>query len=305
MTDTSTRGATSMLSRLIPWVARIGWLLVALVGGTALESAVVDRSGAVRWTVAIGGWTTFGIVALGLVLASTPTLAVVRVASPLSLVAAPASAVGGAPAIDVAALVVPAMVAVTAIFTAEFGRVWVQASAYGDEERFPLRPPAAAGAAALVTWAVWAASVISGPLLVAARVWIPGGLLCAAAIGGAAFLGPRWQRLAGRWLVLVPAGLVVRDPIVLAETLMLRRDEVAAIQLAPADTEAADLTGPASGYVLEVTTTGPTTAVFAYTPSEPNGKAIHMLSFLVAPSRPGLVLAAADRRGLPVAQGAG
>lgn len=301
MSDASPRSTLARLPLLVPWVARLGWLLVALLGGTALEAAAEPRSDAVRWTVAIGGWTIFAIVALCVVIASTPTLAGARALSPLALVGAAAAALGGAPALDVAALVVPAMVAVTAIFTAEFGRSWVQASAYGDEERFPLRPPVAAGAAAGVTWALWAAAFVTGPLLLAARAWIPGVLLSALGMAGALFLAPRWMRLAGRWLVLVPAGLVVRDPIVLSETLMLRSDEVAAIQLAPADTDAADLTGPASGYVVEVATVQPTTAVFARTPTEPTGKAIHLLSFLVAPSRPGSALAAARRRGLPVA----
>jgi hypothetical protein len=289
------------LARLLPWVARLAWVLVAVVGGGALEGAVDGRSGAVRWTVAVLGWTLWAAVALGLVIAATATLGLVRVLSPLSLLAAGTAAIAGSAATDVAVLVVPAMLAVSAVFTAEFGRAWAQASAYGDEERFPLRPPAAAGAAAAVTWVVWAAAAFAGPLLVAARVWIVGGLLSALAVAGAAFLAPRWMRLAGRWLVLVPAGLVVRDPIVLGETLMLRRADIAAIGLAPADTEAADLTGPASGYVLQVTTTGTTTAVFAPTPSEPNGRAIHLLSFLVAPSRPGAALGAAHRRGLPVA----
>ena len=301
MTDAAAGRTDTRVARVLPWVARLAWLLVAVVGGDALEAAVDGRSGAVRWTVAILGWSLWAAVALGLVIAAAATLSLVRVLSPLSLIAAIAAAIAGASATQVALLVVPAMVAVTAVFTAEFGRAWVQASAYGDEERFPLRPPAAAGAAAAVTWAVWAAASVAGPLLLAARGWIVGGILCALAVAGAVFLAPRWMRLAGRWLVLVPAGLVVRDPIVLGETLMLRRADIASIGLAPADTEAADLTGPASGYVLQVATTVTTTAVFAPTPSEPNGRAIHLLSFLVAPSRPGAALGAAHRRGLPVA----
>ena len=72
------------------------------------------------------------------------------------------------------------------------------------------------------------------------------------------------------------------------------------IGLAAADTEAADLTGPASGYAVEVATSETVTTVFAYTPSEPGGKAIHMRAFLVSPTRPGATLRAAADRGLPV-----
>ena len=63
-------------------------------------------------------------------------------------------------------------------------------------------------------------------------------------------------------------------------------------------------TGPgalaASGYAIEIATTESVTAVFAFTPAEPNGKAIHLRSFLIAPSRPGLALRSAAARGLPV-----
>ena len=73
------------------------------------------------------------------------------------------------------------------------------------------------------------------------------------------------------------------------------------LALAPADTEAVDLTGPASGYAIEVATTESVTTVFAFTPKEPNGRAIHMTGFLVSPSRPGEALRTAAARGIPVA----
>jgi hypothetical protein len=184
--------------------------------------------------------------------------------------------------------------------SAEFGRQWVQASAYGDEERFPLRFPVGAGLAAIVAWALWAPAMIAGPLLLAARSWIAGAVLCVLAVGGVVFLGPRWHRLSMRWFVLVPAGVVVRDPVVLADTFPLRTAQIASIGLATADTEAADLTGPASGYAVEIATTESVTTVFAFTPSEPNGRAIHLRSFLIAPSRPGSALRSANARGLPV-----
>jgi hypothetical protein len=192
------------------------------------------------------------------------------------------------------------VVSVAAAMTAEFGRRSVQASAYGDEERFPLRFPVGAGSAAIVSWIVWATAIITGPFLLAAGSWILGAVLGLVAAAGVVLLGPRWHRLSMRWFVLVPAGIVVHDPVVLADTFPLRTAQVASIRLAPADTEAADLTGPASGFALEVLTTESVTTVFAFTPSEPNGRAIHLRAFLIAPSRPGRVLRSARARGLPV-----
>ncbi len=89
--------------------------------------------------------------------------------------------------------------------------------------------------------------------------------------------------------MFVPAGIVLHDPVVLADTVSLRTAQVAHIALAPTDTEAADLTGPASGYAVEVTTTQSITVVFAFTPKEPNGRAIHLpasSSHPAAPVRP-------------------
>lgn len=284
-----------------PWVARSAWILVAVIGGSAVESAVDGRSSAVAWTAAIGGWGLWAAGALALAIASVWSLTVVRIVVPMSLIATITAGIGGAPAIDLVLLGGPTVVATAAVTTAEFGRQWVQASAYGDEERFPLRFPVGAGLAAIISWLVWAPALIAGPLLVAARSWFAGVPLCVLAIAGAVLLGPRWHRLSLRWFVLVPAGVVVHDPVVLADTFPLRTAQVASIGLAPADTQAADLTGPASGYAIEVATTESVTAVFAFTPADPNGTAIHLRSFLIAPSRPGRALRSARARGLPVA----
>ena len=156
------------------------------------------------------------------------------------------------------------------------------------------------GVAAVVTWMVWSAMIVAGPLLIAARSWIVGVPLTLLALVGTLVLAPRWHRLSRRWLVLVPAGIVLHDPVVLADTLSLRTNQVRRMRLAPEATEAADLTGPASGYAVEIETIGTVTALFAFTPKEPNGRAIHLTAFLVSPSRPGQALAAAAARRLPV-----
>ena len=235
-----------------------------------------------------------------MLIASVRSLTIVRVGAPVSAAVAVAVVVAGVSAAELLSFVVPAAITLLVVFTAEFGRSFVQASAYGDEDRFPLRPPAAVGVAAVVTWMVWAAMIVAGPLLVAARSWIAGVPLTMLALVGTLVLAPRWHRLSRRWLVLVPAGIVLHDPVVLADTLSLRTNQVRRMRLAPEATEAADLTGPASGYAVEIETIGTVTALFAFTPKEPNGRAIHLTAFLVSPSRPGQALAAAAARRLPV-----
>ncbi|MCH9838031.1 hypothetical protein K0U83_20380 [bacterium] len=295
-----TSPARPLSARAIPWVARFAWVLVAIVGGGALESAASGRSNAVQWVIALGSWTVFALVAIGLLIPAVISLTITRVGAPLSLIAAAAAAVGGSPSIDVALLVAPAIVAVTSIFTAEFGRWMVQASAYGDEDRLPLRSPVPAGAAAVVSWILWAPALLGGPLALGTANWIAGIPLTFLAVAATAFIGPRWHTMSRRWLVLVPAGLVVHDPVVLADTLMVKTDQILSLGLARSETEAADLTGPASGYAVQVDTSQTVSTVFAFTPQEPNGRAIHMTGFLIAPSRPGEALRCAAVRGLPI-----
>jgi hypothetical protein len=291
---------SALVSTSIPWIARLGWLALAAFGGAAVQSAIDGRSAAVRGVATFGGWTLWTIVAAALAIPSVWSLTIARVGTPLALAVAIATGVAGAAGVDVGVLALCALITCLAAFSAEFGQSFVQASAYGDEVRLPLRPPAAAGAAAVATWLVWALCLIAGPLLLAARSWVGGAVLTLVALAGVVVLVPRWQRLAQRWLVLVPAGLVLHDPVVLADTVMLRTSQIGGLRLAPADTAAADLTGPASGYAVEITATESITTVFAFTPSQPHGRAIHMTAFLVSPSRPGLALRAAARRGLHV-----
>jgi hypothetical protein len=98
----------------------------------------------------------------------------------------------------------------------------------------------------------------------------------------------------------VPAGLALHDPVVLGETLMLRRSEIASIRLAPVDTNAADLTGPTTGNAIEVGAAVAVTALLAPTRQQSRGRAIHLTAFLASPTRPGRALLAARKRGLPV-----
>ena len=82
--DSSTMSAAA---RAMPWIARAGWIVVAVIGGTAVQAAVDGRSSAVAWTTAIGAWSLWGVVALALAIASVRSLTVVRVGVPLAVIA--------------------------------------------------------------------------------------------------------------------------------------------------------------------------------------------------------------------------
>ena len=71
---------------------------------------------------------------------------------------------------------------------------------------------------------------------------------------------------------------------------------ISSLVLAPAGTEAADLTGTALGPAIEIGLVAPETVVLAPTRKKPGGTALHVRSVLVSPTRPGRTLAEAARR---------
>ncbi len=288
------------MDRWFPWALRLVWVATAAAGSTAVAEAVDGRSDPVRLLATWGaaaGWVV-GVAAMAF--PAVVTLTATRVVVPLAVAVAIAAAFGGASVLPGALFVALAVAAALLAFAAELGRAFVQASAYGAESRFPLRPPLGFAIAAVVAWCLWAAALVTGPLLLAARSWVAGAIVSVVAVAATWMLVRRWHLLSRRWLVLVPAGLVVHDPVVLGETIMLRRSQVAEVGLAPADTEALDLTGPASGHAVEIRTREMITALMPPDAEHPTGRAIHLRALLVAPSRPGRFLADAATRRLPV-----
>jgi hypothetical protein len=282
----------------VAWASRVLWLAVAVLGGAAISDALDGRSRSIIVTATILLWAGWALCAMALMVPSVIALTVVRVVVPIAIVVAVLASTA-ASAVNAAVCVGLSATTALVVASAEFGQWMVQSSAYGDERRFPMRPPTAFVLPTLVSWAVMVTGVIAGPLALAARNWWLGIPMSAAAIGLVWFLAPRFHRLSRRWVVLVPAGFVVHDHVVLAETVMIPSANIASVALAAADSEAADLTGPAIGSAVNVTLISPATVLRAPTRDRPTGTALHVRSLLVAPSRPGRLLEAwAPRAGV-------
>jgi hypothetical protein len=284
-------GGSRLLSGLTgTWGPRIAWLLVGVAGVWSIGDALDGRSAALRAMVTVAAWLVWGIGVVALVVPSPLGLTVMRMTNALTGGAAVISWSCGASPVSGATFVACAVVSGLLVGGAEFGQRCVQASAYGDEHRFLLRPPAAFLPPVAVAGVVWVAAFLAAPLLLGAGQWIIGAVVAVAAALLTWLLLPRFNALSRRWLVFVPAGVVVHDHVVLAETLMVPRSELDGIELAPAGTEAADFTGPAAGHAVEVSLRAMVTALKAPTKATPRGTAVHVQSFIVAPSRPGAVL---------------
>jgi hypothetical protein len=279
------------------WALRIVWALQVLTLGPAIGGALEDQSRAVQVAGSVGAWLAWFVALLVALVPTTSTLTVVRMVVPGSVLVALACGPAGASVATSVVALAGSLVVTLLVLGGEVGQAFVQGSAYGDETRLPLRPPGPLLLGPIpVLWLAMATSVVAGPMMLAAQAWALGAVVTLLAIGLVGLGFSRLHRLARRWLVFVPAGLVVHDGIVLAETVMYPRAQIGEISLALADTQAADLTGNALGPAVEVRLAAPGTVVLAPTPQAPAGTALHVQSFLVSPTRPGRAIAEAKRR---------
>lgn len=283
------------------WAVRAVWLVLPLAVGPALAAALDHRSAGVRGvgsTLAWGVWV--GVLVASLVPRAS-SLTVLRVGAPGAVVAAAWAAGPGSPDDELlrgAVAVAAAALAAAVVAAPSVADAFVDGSSYGTERRFALRVPPALAVLATVTWVVVAAGVVTGPLLLGARQWVAGGLATvvgsAAAVAGVRSL----HGLARRWVVFVPSGVVVHDPVGRPESVMAPRPLITRLAPAPADTDAVDLTLGAPGIAIELETSEPLPVTVRRRGRELGTEVTNRVVF--TPTRAAAVLAEAEGRRLPV-----
>ena len=284
----------------LTWIVRAVWLSLPLTLGGLLSDALTQRSAAVATTTSVLAWTTWAAVLLASMVLQPVALVALRVLSPLAVLAGALAALDGPPGPwGWVGLASAAAVAVAAM-SAEVGIEFINGAPYGDERRFPLRPPVALLAGPVpIVWCLLALPAPAGVLLLASGRWLPGALLVAM---GAATAWWGWRvlsRLVRRWCVFVPAGITLVDDMALADPTLMRREDIVRLGPAPVDTDALDLSAGAAGLILQVDLAARGSVV----PAAPRGgvtEAVETSAVLFAPSRPGALLAHAADRGIAV-----
>ncbi|MCB0971401.1 MAG: hypothetical protein KDA97_07785 [Acidimicrobiales bacterium] len=290
------------LARLGSWPLRVGWVLLAVASGPTGADALDGAPTAATVLVATAAWTAWGAVVVALGVPRTTSLTVVRTLVPLAPVAAVGAVAAGSDpsALDAAVLGLSTATATWAFapfVTDEF----VDGSSYGPERRFAVRTPVPVAAVAIVAWSVATAVLAAAVVSATAGRWA---LAAAASVGTAAvatLVVRSIHQLSRRWLVLVPTGLVVHDPLELAEAQLLPRRSLRAVGPAAADAPdgatTLDLTGGAVGLAMALVLAEPVDLAVR----EGQGAAItHADRLLVTPLRPAALLAAAEAHRLPV-----
>lgn len=292
------RGVTG--PSVLPWLVRLTWVVLPFTMGPVLADALDERSGAVRTTASVGLWLVWAIVLLATLVPRDLGLTALRVAAPAGLVASVLAVAAAESLRPAAALAVStALVSTSVALLPEVGWLFVNGSAYGDERRHLLRVPGALLLGPVpMAWAALVTGLVTGPLLLASERWIVGAAASVVGFAVVAVVARALHSLTGRWAVLVPAGMVLKDHLAIVDPVLFRRTDIEVLRPAPADTDALDLTGKAPGLALELRLLDKVALVKVVHGT--NGQQGRTARLLFTPTRPGAVLADARARRIPV-----
>jgi hypothetical protein len=286
----------------LTWVTRFLWLVLPLTLGELLGDAAADRATAVGVVTAVAAWAVWAAGLLASLVALPITLTVLRVLAPLPVVAGALAALAVTPSpAGWFGLGAAAVLSATAM-SAEVGDWFVNGASYGDERRMPLRVPTALLLGPIEgVWLLTTLPVLGGLVLLADGTVVVGALLTVAGVATAVTGFRTLDRLSRRWIVFVPAGVTLVDDLALAEPILFPRARIVRLGPALVGTDALDLTVGAGGLIIEVDLDGP----LALLPAVRRGgvaEAVEVTSVLMAPGRPGEMLAHAEGRKIAVSR---
>ena len=303
-----------MSDRVLAWTVRGLWALLPFTVWPAIGAALRHQPSAVRTTAVVGAWAVWGVVLLAALVRAPVGLTTLRCAAPAVLAASVAAVFTGHP--SAAAMVVAvgwSAVLTAVVFLPSMAIVWVNGPAYANERRFPLVAPGPLLLGPIeVAWALLVGLPPAAALVHAGGLWVLGGVLAAAAVPTVVVLGRALHGLSRRWLVFVPAGVVVHDRASLAEPVLFQRRIIASLAPAPGGASAAgagpapggpsggrlDLTHGAPGLALELRLLEPVPLALA--PRREASEEQAAWGVVVTPGRPGEALAYAAAHRVPV-----
>ena len=280
------------------WILRAALVALPFTAGDAVAAASGGRSDAVRLCIAVIAWLVWAIALVASIVPHPVSLTAVRICAPALAAGAVWAAVDVRSALGIAGAV-SALVAAFASTSSFVADGFIDGRSYGDERRFSLRAPAALLFGPIpLAWLFTVVGAVAGPLLLSARVWAVGAVALVAgwvlALGSVRSL----HSLALRFVVFVPAGMTLVDPLILVDSELFARARIVRLGPALADSAAEDLTQNAPGLAIEVVSSEPV----ELTVKEGRGVAApHVVSaVLFTPARPGALLDEAARRRISV-----
>lgn len=271
--------------KLLSFIPATIWVLTALLTIWRLSDIGADVSP----LTAVIAWVLWFAVFVALLVPATIGLTISFMAVPIVAAIIGLSTNVVDPAILIAGVLLP-----FALVWTPTGDYLVNGSSYGAEKRFLLKPTLVMNI--LFPIATGLAAVLSGFLVrtLVNQQWLLSLLLALPTAGSIYVVARVIHQGFSRWLVFVPAGIVIHDPYLLKISAMTRKPNASRLTTARESISGAnvvDLTGGASGYSSHLTTTEPITIDMR------NGDELESDSILFAPLRPGAVLREARVRG--------
>ncbi len=276
------------------------WLVLPVLLGPALADSLADRSRAVQIVGSLLAWVIWSLTLVAMLAPRSVALTLVRFAVPGSLATAAWAAIGADRPVWAAIGLVAGAMATLMLAAPGVSDAFVDGSSYGPERRVALRtPPLLLIGPVAVSWAVGAAGVVAGPMLLAARQWVAGAVALAVGALAVVLVLRRLHLLSRRWLVFVPAGVVVHDPLTLTEPVLFQRHLLRRVAPAPVDTDALDITSGALGLALEIRGAEPISV--GVRRGRDRDELTDVPGLVVTPTRPAATMAIATDHRLPTA----
>jgi hypothetical protein len=285
------------------WIFRVLWLVMPFITGPLFEAALEDTSRSFELGVGILLWVVWGAMLVAAMIPRTETLTALRIvpfAAVCASIWAAIDAGSDASTASTAAALVATTLAAAFSIRSTISDAFVDGSSYGDERRFMLGTPGPLllGPLAIV-WVVIVAGSVAGPLLLLTQRWALGAIALAVGWALVWFALPMLHRLSNRWLVFVPAGVVVHDKTALREPQLFRVEDIDAFGPAPAECQEQDLSLDALGLALRVILKEESKII-----RNGRNQSIDLTAitgFIVSPNRPGAVIEEARKRNYPIA----
>ena len=282
-------------------IMRVIWISLPLLCGPSLADSLNDFKLLLRTAVSISLWTFWVLILLSTLIATPISLAIIRIGAPaaaaLSLWSALETSGSVSGIIGLAASAIAACVALSA----PLGDKFSDGASYGDERRFLLRAP---GPVLLLlgplAWLTSVAGLTVGPILLLNKNFLFGSLISLCGFPLAALASNAIYQLGKRWLVLVPAGILLHDHLSVGDPTLIPRNQLANFSPAKVETNALDLSQNSFGLSLEIQCLTPLSMMLRTGTRKTTNETSIVESFLINPVRPNVLLAEAQKRGLRV-----
>ena len=298
------------MDRRLPWALIATWLVLGVINVVAFPLVLDGRSSSLSTTLTVEAVVIWAATWVAMLVPRGSTLTAARIGVPGALFAGFGLLLAGGSTAWSCAAIVAAIIALAVLSLPVTIDAFIDGSSYGPEQRFALRTPVLAALVATpLTWVVVALIGIVLPLAAAGKL-IPALILGVVWVAGFRWAVRSLHLPSRRWVVFVPAGMVLSDPLSLTDRVLFPRRNVAAIGPAFADTDATDLSVGTRGLATQVDLTEPFAmpmidrgvpddgATWSHGPgSAPGERIVNTDRIVFAALRPGALLeAAASRR---------